>query len=76
MKTAQPNKFIASGVLLLSITLILKNTIELPELFCGIGMGTAIGLEFVGFLQGCGALQRFRNFKLRFIKGTSGNANP
>lgn len=75
MKTTQPNRYIASGVLLLSITLILKNTIELPELFCGIGLGAAIGLELLGFLYGCGALKRFREFKLRLLKGPSDNTN-
>lgn len=76
MKTTQSQKLIASGLLLLSITLILKNTIELPEFLCGIGMGAALGLELLGFLSGCGALQRFKNFKLRLLKGSSGNTNP
>ncbi|MBP7176610.1 MAG: hypothetical protein KBA53_10430 [Thermoclostridium sp.] len=68
MKTSKTNIYTTIGIFLFSMTLLLKNLISLPEFFCGLGLGTGLGLEVLGLLQCSPVLTRLKNAKRAFFK--------
>lgn len=51
MKKIKGNSILGIGLIILSITLLLQNSIDVNEMLCSILYGVAIGLELLGLIK-------------------------
>lgn len=72
MKKNSLNNYLATGLLLYGLVSILNRTIGLPEFINGLGMGTAICLELIGFYAMKHDMAKFRNFKKNLVRKVIG----
>lgn len=53
MKKLKGNIIIGAGLIILSIILLLQNTISINETVCSFLYGAAVGLELLGLIKQC-----------------------
>lgn len=62
------NKLLSTGLLLVGITMFLKNVVGIPEFFAGLGIGLGLFFELLGFYALNHDVSHLRMFKIKFIK--------
>jgi hypothetical protein len=68
MKNLKTNWFLSIGLVLISIMLVSKHLIQLPEAFQCFGLGLGIGLELLGIFYINNDMTKLKNFKKKFLK--------
>lgn len=65
----KPNIVWKTGILLISMTLMLKHlVVGLPDFVYGLCFGTGLGLEIIGLYASKHDISRFRNYKINLLK--------
>lgn len=72
MKKRKMNKYISSGLLLISTVLFLEHLIDLPEIIQGFGLGLGICLELIGAFTSKYDMTKLKEFKKRILKSLTG----
>lgn len=68
MKNNQMNGYLAAGLFIVTITLVIKQFAALPEVINGFGLGLGIALELMGVYSINHDISKIKNFKRVLVK--------
>jgi hypothetical protein len=76
MKRIQKNNHLSIGLILIGLTLTLKNLLALPEFFVGLGLGTGLAFEIIGLINIRRGHNCVKEAKLAFLRKAAGRSTP